>query len=228
MVNTERFTIEELRQIEQKLSLAEDRIKAIEKELFDKIILELEKYVTEIKQLSDRLAELDVFRSFAEASVKYNYIRPKMIEKSRNTKIINGRHPVVERFVSNFIPNDLIFDEDRFYIILTGPNMSGKSTYVRQIGIISIMAQIGCFVPAEVAELPVYDGIFTRIGGARDDIVTGKSTFLVEMLEMSTIINRATEHSLVLLDEVGRGTSTLDGISVAWAISEYLFQVKKM
>ncbi len=164
MVNTERFTIEELRQIEQKLSLAEDRIKAIEKELFDKIILELEKYVTEIKQLSDRLAELDVFRSFAEASVKYNYIRPKMIEKSRNTKIINGRHPVVERFVSNFIPNDLIFDEDRFYIILTGPNMSGKSTYVRQIGIISIMAQIGCFVPAEVAELPVYDGIFTRIG----------------------------------------------------------------
>lgn len=226
LVNTERFTIEELRQIEQKLSLAEDRIKAIEKELFDKIILELEKYVTEIKQLSDRLAEFDVFRSFAEASVKYNYIRPKMIEKSRNTKIINGRHPVVERFVSNFIPNDLIFDEDRFYIILTGPNMSGKSTYVRQIGIISIMAQIGCFVPAEVAELPVYDGIFTRIG-ARDDIVTGKSTFLVEMLEMSTIINRATEHSLVLLDEVGRGTSTLDGISVAWAISEYLFQVKK-
>lgn len=226
LVNTERFTIEELRQIEQKLSLAEDRIKAIEKELFDKIILELEKYVTKIKQLSDRLAELDVFRSFAEASVKYNYIRPKMIEKSRNTKIINGRHPVVERFVSNFIPNDLIFDEDRFYIILTGPNMSGKSTYVRQIGIISIMAQIGCFVPAEVAELPVYDGIFTRIG-ARDDIVTGKSTFLVEMLEMSTIINRATEHSLVLLDEVGRGTSTLDGISVAWAISEYLFQVKK-
>ncbi|HOL86309.1 MAG TPA: DNA mismatch repair protein MutS [Defluviitoga tunisiensis] len=226
LVNTERFTIEELRQIEQKLSLAEDRIKAIEKELFDKIILELEKYVTKIKQLSDRLAELDVFRSFAEASVKYNYIRPKMIEKSRNTKIINGRHPVVERFVSNFIPNDLIFDEDRFYIILTGPNMSGKSTYVRQIGIISIMAQIGCFVPAEVAELPVYDGIFTRIG-ARDDIVTGKSTFLVEMLEISTIINRATEHSLVLLDEVGRGTSTLDGISVAWAISEYLFQVKK-
>jgi len=226
LVNTERFTIEELRQIEQKLSLAEDRIKAIEKELFDKIILELEKYVTKIKQLSDRLAELDVFRSFAEASVKYNYIRPKMIEKSRKTKIINGRHPVVERFVSNFIPNDLIFDEDRFYIILTGPNMSGKSTYVRQIGIISIMAQIGCFVPAEVAELPVYDGIFTRIG-ARDDIVTGKSTFLVEMLEISTIINRATEHSLVLLDEVGRGTSTLDGISVAWAISEYLFQVKK-
>lgn len=226
LVNTERFTIEELRQIEQKLSLAEDRIKAIEKELFDKIILELEKYVTEIKQLSDRLAELDVFRSFAEASVKYNYIRPKMIEKSRNTKIINGRHPVVERFVSNFIPNDLIFDEEKFYIILTGPNMSGKSTYVRQVGIISIMAQIGCFVPAEVAELPVYDGIFTRIG-ARDDIVTGKSTFLVEMLEMSTIINRATEHSLVLLDEVGRGTSTLDGISVAWAISEYLFQVKK-
>jgi len=226
LVNTERFTIEELRQIEQKLSLAEDRIKAIEKELFDKIILELEKYVTKIKQLSDRLAELDVFRSFAEASVKYNYIRPKMIENSRKTKIINGRHPVVERFVSNFIPNDLIFDEDRFYIILTGPNMSGKSTYVRQIGIISIMAQIGCFVPAEVAELPVYDGIFTRIG-ARDDIVTGKSTFLVEMLEMSTIINRATEQSLVLLDEVGRGTSTLDGISVAWAISEYLFQVKK-
>src|SRR5690606_36344348 len=161
LVNTERFTIEELRQIEQKLSLAEDRIKAIEKELFDKIILELEKYVTEIKQLSDRLAELDVFRSFAEASVKYNYIRPKMIEKSRNTKIINGRHAVVERFVSKFIPNDSIFEEDGFYIILTGPNMSGQSTYVRQIGLISIMAPVGCFVPAEVAELPVYDRLFT-------------------------------------------------------------------
>lgn len=226
LVNTERFTIEELRQIEQKLSLAEDRIKAIEKELFDNIIVELEKYVNKIDQVSDRLAELDVFRSFAEASVKYNYTRPIMLENSRIAKIINARHPVVERFVSNFTPNDLIFDEEKFYIILTGPNMSGKSTYVRQIGIISIMAQIGCFVPAEVAELPVYDGIFTRIG-ARDDIVTGKSTFLVEMLEMSTIINKATEHSLVLLDEVGRGTSTLDGISVAWAISEYLFQIKK-
>jgi len=226
LVNTERFTIEELRQIEQKLTLAEDRIKAIEKELFDKILSELEKYVTKINELADRIAELDVFRSFAQASVKYNYTRPKMLEESREAKIINGRHPVVERFVSNFIPNDLIFDQDKFYIILTGPNMSGKSTYVRQAGIISIMAQIGCFVPAEKAELPIYDGIFTRIG-ARDDIVTGKSTFLVEMLEMSTIISRATERSLVLLDEVGRVTSTLDGISVAWAISEYLFQVKK-
>jgi len=132
----------------------------------------------------------------------------------------------VERFVDEFTPNDLYLNEDKFYIILTGPNMSGKSTFIRQIGLISVMAQIGCFVPAEKAEIPIYDGIFTRIG-ARDDIVSGKSTFLVEMLEVSTILNKATDNSLVLLDEVGRGTSTLDGISVAWAISEYLFQVKR-
>ena len=226
LVNTERFTIKELNDIERKLVMAEEKINALEKEIYGKILNELSKYVDKIENLADKIAELDVYRAFAEVSSMYNYTRPVFIEDPKKTKIINGRHPIVERFVDDFTSNDLLLSEGRFYIILTGPNMSGKSTYIRQIGLISIMAQIGCFVPAEKAELPIYDGIYTRIG-ARDDIVTGKSTFLVEMLEMSTIINKATDKSLVLLDEVGRGTSTLDGISVAWAVSEFLFQVKK-
>ncbi|PNR93676.1 DNA mismatch repair protein MutS [Petrotoga sp. 9PWA.NaAc.5.4] len=226
LVNTERFTIKELNDIERKLVMAEEKINALEKEIYGKILNELSKYVDKIENLADKIAELDVYRAFAEVSSMYNYTRPVFIEDPKKTKIINGRHPIVERFVDDFTSNDLSLGEGRFYIILTGPNMSGKSTYIRQIGLISIMAQIGCFVPAEKAELPIYDGIYTRIG-ARDDIVTGKSTFLVEMLEMSTIINKATDKSLVLLDEVGRGTSTLDGISVAWAVSEFLFQVKK-
>ncbi|PNR88303.1 DNA mismatch repair protein MutS [Petrotoga sp. 9T1HF07.CasAA.8.2] len=226
LVNTERYTIKELEEVEQRLALSEEKIKVIEKDIYDKVLTHLSQYVDKIEKLSNKIAELDVFRSFAEVSRVYNYKRPTFVQNSKEIKIINSRHPVVERFVDEFTPNDLFLSEDKFYIILTGPNMSGKSTFIRQIGLISVMAQIGCFVPAEKAEIPIYDGIFTRIG-ARDDIVTGKSTFLVEMLEVSTILNKATDNSLVLLDEVGRGTSTLDGISVAWAISEYLFQVKR-
>jgi DNA mismatch repair protein MutS len=226
LVNTERYTIKELEEVEQRLALSEEKIKVIEKDIYDKVLTHLSQYVDKIEKLSNKIAELDVFRSFAEVSRIYNYKRPTFVQNSKEIKIINSRHPVVERFVDEFTPNDLFLSEEKFYIILTGPNMSGKSTFIRQIGLISVMAQIGCFVPAEKAEIPIYDGIFTRIG-ARDDIVSGKSTFLVEMLEVSTILNKATDNSLVLLDEVGRGTSTLDGISVAWAISEYLFQVKR-
>lgn len=226
LVNSERFTISDLEEIEQKLALSEEKIRAIEKEVYTQLLSHLQQFVYKIKILSDKVAELDVYRSFAEVSKLFNYCRPSFVKNYKEVYIKESRHPVVERFVDVFTPNDFCIENEKYYIILTGPNMSGKSTYIRQIGLISLMAQIGCFVPAKKALIPIYDGVFTRIG-ARDDIVTGKSTFLVEMLEVSTILNKATDKSLVLLDEVGRGTSTLDGISVAWAISEYLFQIKK-
>lgn len=221
LTNCERFTIKDLDIIEQKLISAENKIKVLEKIIYSQFIEKLSYHTERIKNLSDQIAFIDVLRGFAEISINNDYIKPTFTEK--DTKIINSRHPVVENFVEQFTNNDFIVKEKENFIILTGPNMSGKSTYLRQIGILSIMAQMGCFVPAEKAEIPIYDRIFTRIG-AKDDIITGKSTFLMEMLEVSTILNKATENSLVLLDEVGRGTGTLDGISVAWAISEYIFQ----
>ncbi|MGM0639944.1 MAG: DNA mismatch repair protein MutS [Thermotogota bacterium] len=224
LTNTERFITEELRELEKKVIIAEEKVKKIEKTIFNNFIREISKHIKELKIISAKIGFLDVIINFAEISRINNYNRPNFVEGNKS-KIINSRHPVVENFVETFTKNDFEVQEKRF-IVLTGPNMSGKSTYIRQIGIISILAQSGCFIPADEAEIPIYDRIFTRIG-AKDDIVTGKSTFLVEMMEMSTILNQATENSLVLLDEVGRGTSTLDGISVAWAISEYLFQVLK-
>ncbi|BBE31860.1 DNA mismatch repair protein MutS [Tepiditoga spiralis] len=223
LTNNERFIFEELKDLEKKMIIAEDKIRKIEKKLYLELLEWLNSYTQKIKKLSDKISELDVLRSFAEISVLNNYVRPTFTE-NKKSKIMQGRHPVVEKFSKEYTSNDFDIDNENFFIILTGPNMSGKSTYLRQVGIISVMAQIGCFVPAKKALLPIYDRIFTRIG-ARDDIITGKSTFLMEMLEMSTILNNATKNSLVLLDEVGRGTSTLDGISVAWAISEYIFQV---
>jgi len=224
LTNTERFITQELRELEKKVIVAEEKVKKIEKVIFNNFISDLSKHIKELKELSEKIAYLDVIRGFAEISRRNNYKRPKFIE-DKKSNIVESRHPVVENFVDTFTKNDF-YIEDKSFIILTGPNMSGKSTYLRQIGIISIMAQAGCFIPAKKGSLPIYDRIFTRIG-AKDDIITGKSTFLVEMMEMSTILNQATDKSLVLLDEVGRGTSTLDGISVAWAISEYLFQVLK-
>lgn len=224
LTNTERFITQELRELEKKVIIAEEKVKKIEKTIFTNFVKSLSLHTKELKIISEKISYLDVIRSFSEISRENNYRKPEFIENNKS-KIKNSRHPVVEKFVDSFTKNDFEI-EDKNFIVLTGPNMSGKSTYLRQIGIISILAQAGCFVPSEKAELPLYDRIFTRIG-AKDDIVTGKSTFLVEMMEMSTILNQASENSLVLLDEVGRGTSTLDGISVAWAISEYLFQILK-
>ena len=223
LTNNERFIFEELKELEKKMIIAEDKIKRLEKKLYLELLEWLKSYTQKIKRLSDKIAELDVLRAFAEVSSLNNYVRPTFTE-NKHSEILQGRHPVVEKFSKEYTSNNFNVDNENFFIILTGPNMSGKSTYLRQIGLISVMAQAGCFVPANKALLPIYDRIFTRIG-ARDDIITGKSTFLMEMLEMSTILNNATKNSLVLLDEVGRGTSTLDGISVAWAISEYIFQV---
>ncbi|MDK2945543.1 DNA mismatch repair protein MutS [Geotoga petraea] len=224
LTNTERFITEELRELEKKVIIAEEKVKKIEKTIFLNFIKDLSDSVKDLKTISEKISYLDVIRSFAEISKTNRYTRPYFV-KGNKAKIESSRHPVVEKFVDNFTQNDFEI-EDKNFIVLTGPNMSGKSTYLRQIGILSILAQAGCFVPAKKAHIPLYDRVFTRIG-AKDDIVTGKSTFLVEMMEMSTILNQATERSLVLLDEVGRGTSTLDGISVAWAISEYLFQILK-
>ncbi|WP_165148197.1 DNA mismatch repair protein MutS [Marinitoga sp. 38H-ov] len=224
LVNSERFITEELRNLEEKYSVAEKKINEIENKIYNDLIIKLQKYVNDLKNVSLKISEIDILRGFAEVSIKNKYVRP--IFNNRKFTIINGRHPVVEQYSENFTPNSIQLDNEKRFVILTGPNMSGKSTYLRQIGIISIMAQIGSYVSAEYAELPVLNNIFTRIG-AKDDVVSGKSTFLVEMSEVSSILNNADENSLILLDEVGRGTGTIDGISVAWATSEYIYQVLK-
>ncbi|GAB6189297.1 DNA mismatch repair protein MutS [Marinitoga arctica] len=224
LVNSERFITEELKDLEEKYSIAEKKIEELEKNIYNVLILELQKYVKELKTLSSNISEIDILRGFAEASIKNKYVRPIFVDNRYLIK--NGRHPVVEQFTDNFTPNSIKLDKENRFVVLTGPNMSGKSTYLRQIGIISIMAQIGSYVPAEYVELPILKNIFTRIG-AKDDVVSGKSTFLVEMSEVSSILNNADENSLILLDEVGRGTGTIDGISVAWATSEYIYQVLK-
>jgi len=201
----------------------------LEIEIFNNLKSFVAKYIEEIQQSALSLAELDALCSLGEAAAIYNYVKPNISKDIKAIKIVKGRHPVVEQAVGeeNFVPNDLeLNSEDQRIIILTGPNMSGKSTYLRQNALICIMAQMGSLVPAESAELPIVDKIFTRIG-ASDDIATGQSTFLVEMNEVSNIINNATSQSLVLLDEVGRGTSTYDGLSLAWAIVEYIANKNK-
>lgn len=164
---------------------------------------------------------MDVLSTLAYDAILYNYTKPVFSEDRLEIK--GGRHPVVERFTQNFVENDIYMDNEKRFVVITGPNMSGKSTFIRQVGLISLMAQIGSFVPAQKAILPVFDRIFTRMG-ARDDLAGGRSTFLVEMNEMALILLKSTEKSLVLLDEVGRGTSTQDGVSIAWAISEELIK----
>jgi len=162
-----------------------------------------------------------VLQSFSYVSEKYNYVRPQISDK-HEIKIIDSRHPVVERVIKdNYVENDIIMDKSTNILLITGPNMAGKSTYMRQLGIISIMAQIGCFVPAKEVIIPIFDKIFTRIG-ASDDLVSGESTFMVEMIEASNAIKNATENSLILFDELGRGTATFDGMSLAQAILEYI------
>jgi DNA mismatch repair protein MutS len=222
LVNCERFITEDLKNFEEEIFGAQMNIDRLEREIFKNICLELKKSIVRFQKLSGILAELDLLQSFAEISKKNNYCRPSFSDDN-TCEIINSRHPVVEKNVENYIANNVYFNRENKFYILTGPNMSGKSTYLRQIALISILAQIGCFIPSEKGLIPIYDRIFTRIG-ARDDISSGKSTFLVEMMETSIIVNKATEKSLVVLDEVGRGTSTFDGISLAWSVSEYIYE----
>lgn len=223
LVNAERFINSELKEYEEKLLSAGERLEQLERDLFVEVCENVAKNVEGFQATAMILAEIDVALSSALLALKRHYTRPHFNECNLLC-LKASRHPVVERFVESFVPNEAEFFQDKRFAVLTGPNMSGKSTYLRQLGLIAIMAQSGSFVPAEEANLPVYDRIFTRIG-ARDDLVAGKSTFLVEMLETASILINATENSLVLLDEVGRGTSTFDGISIAWAVSEYIYEV---
>ena len=221
LANCERFITPLLKEKEDLVLGAEEKIINLEYDLFIDIRNKAKEYITRLQKVSKIISEIDVLQSFALVSEKYNYVRP-VITETRNLKIIESRHPVVERVIKDeYVPNDIIMDENTNVLLITGPNMAGKSTYMRQLGITIIMAQIGCFVPATEAKLPVFDKIFTRIG-ASDDLVSGESTFMVEMMEATNAIDNATANSLILFDELGRGTATFDGMSLAQAILEYI------
>ena len=221
LTNCERFINPILKEKEDLILSAEEKIINLEYELFINIREESAKYIHKLQYIAKILSEIDVLQSFALVSEKYNYIRPTLTN-NHNLEIIDGRHPVVEKVTKDrYIPNDIIMDEKTSILLITGPNMAGKSTYMRQLGIITIMAQIGCYVPAKKATLPIFDKIFTRIG-ASDDLVSGESTFMVEMTEAANAIKNATINSLILFDELGRGTATFDGMSLAQAILEYI------
>lgn len=221
LANNERFITPELKEKEQLILGAEEKIINLEYELFTNIRCKVKEVIPTIQLTAKALAKLDVMQAFAANAEENNYTRP-IIMPDKEVKIIEGRHPVVEKVLDKeFVSNDIIFTKDKYLQIITGPNMAGKSTYMRQMAMIVIMAQIGCFVPARKAYLPIFDKIFTRIG-ASDDLVSGESTFMVEMKEANHAILGATEHSLILFDELGRGTATYDGISLAQAIIEYI------
>ncbi|NMA87226.1 MAG: DNA mismatch repair protein MutS [Tissierellia bacterium] len=223
LTNSERYHTDELKKIESKILGAEDRIIELEYIIFQDIREKVKSETYRIQNLSRRLSEIDVLNSFAQVAYNNDYIRPKLNNKGI-IHIVDGRHPVVEMTLDEnvFVPNDAYLDNDKNRVqIITGPNMAGKSTYMRQIAIINLMAQIGSFVPAAEANIAIVDRIFTRIG-ASDNLSQGESTFMVEMTEVSHIIKNASGNSLIILDEVGRGTSTYDGLSIAWAILEYI------
>jgi len=230
LVNAERFITPELKEYEEMLLNAEEKISEIEYEIFQFLREEILKYVEDILKIADVISQIDVFSSLAYIAIKNNYTRPVINDSSR-IFIKNGRHPVVEALLPSgekFIPNDLDIDnQTKQILIITGPNMAGKSTYLRQVGLIVLLAQIGSFIPAESAEIGVVDKIFTRVG-ASDNLAAGESTFLMEMIETANILNNATPKSLILLDEIGRGTSTYDGIAIAWAVTEYLHNNAKI
>ena len=221
LANNERFITPELKEKEQLILGAEEKIINLEYELFTNIRCKVKEVIPTIQLTAKMVAKLDVMIAFATVTEENNYTRP-IITPDKEVKIIEGRHPVVEKVLNGeFVSNDIIFTKDKYVELITGPNMAGKSTYMRQMAMIVIMAQIGCFVPARKAYLPIFDKIFTRIG-ASDDLVSGEFTSMVEMKEANRAILGATEHSLILFDELGRGTATYDGISLAQAIIEYI------
>ena len=224
LVNAERYITPELKEIEEKILSAEDKSKALEAELFEEVRSYLTQFAEEMQVIAAILAELDVYQSMAEVAFQNNYVRPKL-DTGSVIDIKKARHPVVEKSLAvgePFIPNDIYLDQQSEQLLMiTGPNMAGKSIILRQTGLIVLLAQIGSFVPAKEAHIGLVDKIFTRVG-ASDNLAAGESTFLVEMNEAANILNNATDQSLILLDEVGRGTSTFDGLSIAWALAEYL------
>lgn len=222
MVNGDRYTTVKLQELERELNSADERIIETEKNLFLEIRNNLKQHINYLLQLSKEIAEADSIASFAHAAILHNWVRPS-IDESDVVEILAGRHPVVELHLPSgeFVPNDALFTGEKFFGLVTGPNMAGKSTYLRQNALIVLLAQIGSFVPATKAHIGILDRIFCRVG-ASDNLAKGESTFLVEMTETANILRSATNKSLVIMDEVGRGTSTEDGLSIAWAVSEYL------
>ncbi len=226
LVAAERYITPELKQYEEKIIGAQERIYAIETRIYGELVLEIQKSIRTVQANAAIIARLDCLLSFAKAASEYNYCRP-LVDEGDILKIEQGRHPVIERMMppgEEFVANDLYLDsEKQQIIILTGPNMSGKSALLRQTALIALMAQIGSYVPAKSAHISLFDKIFTRVG-ASDNISRGESTFMVEMLETASILNNMTSRSLILLDEIGRGTSTFDGMSIAWSIVEYIHE----
>ena len=221
LANCERFITNVLKEKEDLILSAEEKIINLEYDLFVEIRDSIKKYIPKLQYIAKAISEVDVLQSFANVSDKYGYVRPSLV-LDHSIDIRESRHPVVERVIKDkYVSNDIVMNNNVSVILITGPNMAGKSTYMRQLGIIAIMAQIGCFVPAKKAKMPVFDQIFTRIG-ASDDLVSGESTFMVEMKEASNAIRNATKNSLILFDELGRGTATYDGMSLAQAILEYI------
>lgn len=226
LVNAERYITEELKEYEEKILGAEEKILSLESRLFNDLVLCLTEYIPPIQCNANLVGRLDCLLSFAKVAEENRYIRP-VVDESDIIDIKAGRHPVIEKQLplgESYISNDVYLDEDsQQIIIITGPNMAGKSALLRQTALITLLAQIGCFVPAESARIGIVDKIFTRVG-ASDNISVGESTFMVEMNEAADILNNMTSRSLVLFDELGRGTSTYDGISIAWAIVEYIHE----
>ena len=222
--NFDRYFTEDLKIIEEKILTAEEKSIKLEQQFFSEIRDKLVDYIKDFQEISNILSELDCLLSLAQLAVKNNYVKPLINNKIKHIKIEEGRHPVIENHLKDreFIPNDTYLDKENDKImIITGPNMAGKSTYMRQVALITLLAHIGSFVPAKRAEISVVDRIFTRVG-ASDDLSLGQSTFMVEMMEMANILQNATDESLIILDEIGRGTSTFDGLSIAWSMVEYL------
>jgi DNA mismatch repair protein MutS len=227
LVNAERFTTPELKELESKVLDAEDRMLALEREVFQQLRAFAAAHAPRIRQAAAAIAEIDVTCTLAQVAAQNRYTRPKF-SSAGEIKIAGGRHPVIENLAQReairFIPNDLYLNsESKFIAVIMGPNMGGKSTYLRQAALIVILAQIGSFVPAESALLPMTDRVFTRIGAA-DNLARGRSTFMVEMTETAAILNTATSRSLVVLDEIGRGTSTYDGLALAWSVIEHIHE----
>ncbi|MDH5760427.1 MAG: DNA mismatch repair protein MutS [Gemmatimonadota bacterium] len=224
LANAERYFTPELKEWEEKVFGAEDRIASLESELFADVRARVGGSVARLQETGGRVAELDVLATLARVAERRGYVRPE-VHTGFELEIRAGRHPVVETMMPSeeFIPNDVILDGEGWIVVLTGPNMAGKSTVLRQVGLIQLLAQIGAFVPAREARLPVTDRIFTRVG-ASDNLARGQSTFMVEMSETAAIVHGATPRSLVLLDEIGRGTSTYDGVSIAWAVTEHIHE----
>lgn len=222
LTNAERYIVPELKTYEEKILNAKTRIETLEYYLFKELTGEIKEYRETLQDLGYKIGYLDVITNFAHVAIKNGYVKPEITEDS-SLEILGGRHPIIEKLIpaGEFVKNKVLMDDNKNFVILTGPNMSGKSTYMKQIALIIIMAHIGSYVPADYAKIGIVDRIFTRIG-ASDDLMTGQSTFMLEMSEVANILNSATSKSFIILDEIGRGTSTFDGISIATAISEYI------